>query len=899
MESGMKDVIFPLEFRKYQKEILKNFDSLIQKKEKRFHYVAPPGSGKTIAGLEIIRRIGEKAVVLSPNSAIQIQWMDKLTRLTDEISISTDPFSGADIVTLTYQAITVKDRETGELHTNAKAIIDELKKRRTLVLDECHHLVRYWASVINEFIDDQTYVIGLTATPPIDKSQKEINTYLTVVGDVDYQIPMPAVIKEGNLAPFQDLVYITEPSEVEWNMIEQSSVQYKSIIKKLHELEPPLTPIQIWAYERLEKYKDSKGKVIPYNKLLMEQPDLCIAFARYAQQEMGDLPLDIMVIDEMEEEPTLSDIMLVLEDYALHYLLSDPDHLPIFNELKTSLKEMGYVLSRKGLQSISKGIPTILGLSMNKMIGMKEILKREMLFMGEDLRVLILTDYEKGKHLDGTSAIAVMAMLTSDEAVDPVDPILVTGSTVLVDDDLLPRFLEYANEFIQENALNLELEYHLTEGFYEITASGSDWSTKNYVLLITQMLELGITRCLVGTRSLLGEGWDSIKLNTLIDLTLVSTFVSVNQIRGRSIRADGDNPVKVANNWDVITLVGDYEQGYYDFERFKKKHAHFYGLSHDNIIEKGIGHVHPLLTNAPIGKIYAEREHLNETMLKRSEDRFSIYERWKIGESYKGYETISIDFVPVDKTIRYQVPRLKTKKVQETRFNIKKRFKIGGYFLIPFVFIAYFIAAYFSKHSNIPLIIFSSSLLLFIVSYYFLGIRKYVKGLQEVIGDEETLEENLSQFSLCVFHGLKELKYLEDSSTEQDIQIILREDDSYRILLKDSPQSELFTRSIAEILSPIQDQKYIIERKVAIIPHSLKQWLNKLPIKYELVNYHPLPSVFAANRKNAQVFQKYWNKFISEGELIYTRRKEGKAIVQEFFRKKNLPLHSKKKEIWL
>ena len=38
------------------------------------HIVAPPGSGKTLLGVELIRRVGKRALVLAPNQAIQQQW---------------------------------------------------------------------------------------------------------------------------------------------------------------------------------------------------------------------------------------------------------------------------------------------------------------------------------------------------------------------------------------------------------------------------------------------------------------------------------------------------------------------------------------------------------------------------------------------------------------------------------------------------------------------------------------------------------------------------------------------------------------------------------------------------------------------------------------------------------
>src|ERR1700722_20952598 len=38
------------------------------------YLVIPPGGGKTLIGLEAVRRLGRPALVLCPNTAIQAQW---------------------------------------------------------------------------------------------------------------------------------------------------------------------------------------------------------------------------------------------------------------------------------------------------------------------------------------------------------------------------------------------------------------------------------------------------------------------------------------------------------------------------------------------------------------------------------------------------------------------------------------------------------------------------------------------------------------------------------------------------------------------------------------------------------------------------------------------------------
>ena len=41
-------------------------------KDNKFHIVAPPGSGKTIVGLELIRRFESPVVVFAPTTTIQV-----------------------------------------------------------------------------------------------------------------------------------------------------------------------------------------------------------------------------------------------------------------------------------------------------------------------------------------------------------------------------------------------------------------------------------------------------------------------------------------------------------------------------------------------------------------------------------------------------------------------------------------------------------------------------------------------------------------------------------------------------------------------------------------------------------------------------------------------------------
>src|SRR5438309_10240620 len=64
------------EWRSYQDRLLQQLPSYLQ--DNRIHIVAAPGSGKTVLGLEIVRRIGHRALILAPTITIRDQWAQRV-----------------------------------------------------------------------------------------------------------------------------------------------------------------------------------------------------------------------------------------------------------------------------------------------------------------------------------------------------------------------------------------------------------------------------------------------------------------------------------------------------------------------------------------------------------------------------------------------------------------------------------------------------------------------------------------------------------------------------------------------------------------------------------------------------------------------------------------------------
>src|SRR5262245_36886726 len=59
----------------HQQRALDAFEKDRKRGDRSTYLVVPPGGGKTLIGLEALRRLGRPALVLCPNTAIQAQWI--------------------------------------------------------------------------------------------------------------------------------------------------------------------------------------------------------------------------------------------------------------------------------------------------------------------------------------------------------------------------------------------------------------------------------------------------------------------------------------------------------------------------------------------------------------------------------------------------------------------------------------------------------------------------------------------------------------------------------------------------------------------------------------------------------------------------------------------------------
>src|SRR5215467_7706639 len=108
-QSLRETMAFRKSWRTYQAHLLDRLDRYLD--NKRVHLVAAPGSGKTVLGLEVIRRVNEPTLVLAPTITIRDQWVDRLIELFlppgngKPSWVSTDLRHPAFLTVATYQAL--------------------------------------------------------------------------------------------------------------------------------------------------------------------------------------------------------------------------------------------------------------------------------------------------------------------------------------------------------------------------------------------------------------------------------------------------------------------------------------------------------------------------------------------------------------------------------------------------------------------------------------------------------------------------------------------------------------------------------------------------------------------------------------------------------------------------
>lgn len=863
---------FKYTWRKYQARVLENTKEYVA--DGKVHIVAAPGSGKTTLGIELIARMRECALVLAPSITIREQWKERivdgflLEGLNPDDYISQDLKNPRAITIATYQALhsamnrykgkidesgnTEDDKDaddvlkvsagnTEEVDYSDFDIVKTMKANKIglVCLDECHHLRSEWWKALEDLKKKMGgfKVIALTATPPYDSNATMWNRYMNMCGEIDEEIAIPELVKEGSLCPHQDFVYFNYPTKEEREEVEKFKTRSKAAYDKM---------MGDAAFaDAVASHGGLCGLVS--DDVLLENPNYFTSILIYLQAKNIPFPdhlnrlLGTKRLPEMA--PAWMELLLqgFLYDDAENYTCEEAYRKEVISYLKAE----GVIEKKKVSFTTTPSIEKLLTTSKGKCESIKEIVTHEYKAYGNDLRLLVLTDYIRKEYEKalGTDADVVslgvipffeqLRRSTGTESNLRIG--VLCGTIVIIPAEARDALLEAVGD---SGKITFSKIGNLPEEDYvKVNVVGDAHFLTGAV---TEIFTQGCMQVLIGTKSLLGEGWDSPCINSLILASFVGSFMLSNQMRGRAIRVFKQNPEKTSNIWHLVCLSPwstDANEVSEDYALLERRMEHFLGLHYtEDLIENGMDRLSVIVPPFNEENVAV----INQKMLELSGERASLKERWNKSLSLHR----KMDIVEETAVAQASVPKTVFKE------------SLRGLIVAAVVFVVLLIAGVVFKDSFVAVLI---KFGLVIDGVY--ALTKLPKFIQLM-----NAEKRLYAFGSGIRKALLKLGLMESSASKVKVEGKGLEMQSVYLSGGTGRDKTLFTKCINEFFGQIENQRYLLVRS------------SKLRGAYD---FYVVPECFAKRKEDAAVFYECIKPYMGNYELVYTRSESGRPVLLE------------------
>ena len=864
-------------WRSYQERVLKHADTYLQ--DGKIHIVAAPGSGKTTLGIELIRRLGCPALILSPRLVIREQWLERIREafLTEDAEhgniLSNDLKSPGLVTSITYQTLySGMNRYKGELQEEDTAggsqsvdfsgfdLLEAVRTAgiRVICLDECHHLRSEWWAALEHFMHEMenagVKVISLTATPPYDSTPSQWERYIQLCGPIDEEIIVPELVREGSLCPHQDYVYFNFPTGEEEEKVRDFRNQAESLLQSL------------MADREFLNIMASHQKMLDYDtyaETMLEEPPYVSAMlifytaARIPFDTRWKKLLGVRNFPEMDVHWMEILLQKLLFDDKDSFVCDAYYRETLTKQLK---KQQFLVRQRVGLV-FNSGIQKLLTNSLGKLESIKAVVKTEFRSMKSELRMLILTDYIRKEfktiignpdaEVKSIGVVPIFEMLRREVAPDCRLGVL-CGSMIILPVTALPC-LEALLRGSTENCSMSAREFADREGnptgYAQIDISGRTSDTTKW---ITQVFEAGYVQVLIGTKSLLGEGWDSPGINSLILASFVGSYILSNQMRGRAIRVMQGNPEKTSNIWHLVCIENqkevramrrlgcDEEMLSEDFATLRRRMKGFIGVSYDGTsIEGGMERLDIIQGPFDRKRVLV----INQKMEELAGNREGLRQKWNDA-------ILMYDGMEVMDEVEVEQGRLKTKAVF---------FNIMGLVFLDVASMVIIQGIHIWGESAGKKDVFS--LLLYLAAMLFLSI-----GMIFLVWKGIKYLTPLRYLQLIGNGVLKSLEYKGLILSAARVEASDLNGAFYEVYLKGGSvrEKDIFSNCVEEFFGVVDNQRYLLYRRHAGVG---------------MMKYFCVPEIFAKSREDALLFSECMKKTMGSYKLIYTRNPEGRKIL--------------------
>lgn len=888
-------------WRIYQRRILDNLEFHLQ--DDKLHIVAAPGAGKTTLGIEVIARLERPSLILCPTNTIKNQWKDRICSAFlepyDYDKVSTDIKKPAYLTIITYQALLAafcegkkafdndiaqedadynfdEENETGNDSIKSSARFNSKKadtiikllsdaKISLLCFDEAHHLRKEWWKALMYLVENlkPEQTLALTATPPYDVDYNEWQRYEQLCGPIDEIISIPELVQNNDLCPHQDFIHFSLLKESENILIKKHISNIENIIKKITEdndLIDYLKKQSFWTpnEDDIEKIYDNPDFYVSVASLLK-------SCNRSVSKEFLDLfnakEIELPVFNTQQAKYFLNGLLITDRQYFANIDDKIEDYLNLS-------KKFGFVQNKRIELGENSKIQKQIANSIGKLDSISEIVELEAQALGNSLRMVILADYIKANDSDNSHLGVIPIWRTLKNKFDKKLSLGVLCGSLII----LPKELEEnLYRLMSDNNMafdNITISQYKNEVDY-ITVIPKESAKNSIVSLITQLFNNGNLTVLVGTQALLGEGWDAPSINSLILSSTVSSYMLSNQMRGRAIRIDKNNPEKVSNIWHLATIhianLQNYSEntkftqtkdnifpkkfslGLYDYYQLKKRFEGYEAPSYynKNEITNGIERIFPNGFNIEDTEVN-EKDflELNKNTLQFAQNRTQTKKLWE-DALFSGYNKRAMEM-----RNGVDTPRITAKSLTYSGYK-------QSLFSTACAFITILFYLFYTR-----LISFNILLIWFIAFGLFEGsiLLKFLKT--------GSVSSIIKQIAIVNLQTLSALGLIHTSIQNVGIKV----DDTVQNLFLSCKNlqiedNNLLIKCMQEFFDPIENPRYILIKE------------NKILGITKQTDYFAIPSVISTNKKDIDIFKKLWQKHIGSCEIIYTRNKQGRKLL--------------------
>lgn len=876
------NIKFKYNWRQYQKRVLDDLEEHLD--DNHLHIIAPPGSGKTVLGLEVAIRLNKPTLIFAPTIAIRNQWIQRFCELFLQVAnepdwISRDIKNPKFLTVVTYQSLhaactnskevieseeteeEAPNREKRKKTINTKDLVKALEEQGigTIVVDEAHHLKNEWWRSLNAVKNAiKPTTVGLTATPPYDVSFAEWQRYTELNGPVDLEISVPELVVENDLCPHQDYVLLSTPTEEESRSIRDQREKAQKVFEQIKHDETikdaiknhpiyqsPLENLN-WIYNNLEYY----SSILIYLNAVGE------VIEKHHLKVIGDKNFKIPDLN-FEWIETLLNL----------YLFVDKDNFSGYEKHREStikrLKRNGLLDRKTANFRDNRKIDQSLNNSLSKLQSIDHIVDIEHDTLGDNLRMVILTDYIRKEFLINEpvnnlniNKIGVLPIFEKLRRSNDRDMKLgvLTGSLIIIPKTALAPLIDAAKKVNIENITYSELPF---DNQYLII-NLNEKLKHDIVQLVTQVFEQGNIEVLIGTKSLLGEGWDAPTINSLILASFVGSYVLSNQMRGRAIRSDRNNPDKVGNIWHLVSVDPSSKDGGSDIQLLKRRFKSFIGVSTESelSIENGINRL-----GLP-KEFYSSHVHsFNNNTIRRAGERDKLKQRWS--DALKNGVSLTEEInVPFSEEKDY-------KKIKSLYYNktIANTIILLGFNLLWFIEGTLQGLGKAYRFINSPEDLYNVFIAIGVAGSIYFGLQIY-KTLSLYIKYRD-ISKDVQKIGEALLESLIKMDLVKTERHELQVNSSIDNHGAVSCHIEGGTTYErsIFIKSLHETISTIDNPRYLILRKSLL---------------FKLISqkdYHSVPELIGRNKKTSEYFELQWRKLVGSCNLIYTRSIEGRKVL--------------------